>query len=300
MSDRVVVVTKRSAYGRYVEDENDPLVRSLLRKRDPAVARWRAAHREHVRTLDAVLAALDKLGVRTTLVRRPHAAFDPTDAMLVVTVGGDGTLLAASHNVADTPVLGINSSPSHSVGYFCAAHRKNARSMLRGALAGSVAPLELARMRVRVNGRIRARRVLNEALYCAASPAATSRYIVRYGGLEEEHRSSGFWIGPAAGSTAAQLAAGGKLLPLSSRKLQLVVREPYIRRGQKFHLLKVVVEDGEKVVVHSKMRDAAMFLDGPYKQIRVRLGDTATFDVSDVPLRVLGLKGTKRGAARRP
>ena len=37
------------------------------------------------------------------LVRRAHAVFDASDAALVIAVGGDGTLLAASHNVRTRP-----------------------------------------------------------------------------------------------------------------------------------------------------------------------------------------------------
>ena len=78
-------------------------------------------------------------------------------------------------------------------------------------------------MRVELNGESLHDRVLNEALFCHASPAATSRYILRVAradGAEpdvladEEQKSSGLWVGPAAGSTAAQRSAGGSVLPL--------------------------------------------------------------------------------------
>jgi hypothetical protein len=86
-------------------------------------------------------------------------------------------------------------------------------------------------MCVTTNGRPVARRILNDALFCHASPAATSRYIVELGGVVEEHKSSGFWIGPAAGSTAAQRSAGGKIMPLTAQELQLVVSPYDVRQG---------------------------------------------------------------------
>src|SRR5688572_12007569 len=128
-----------------------------------------------MKTLDTVESTLHKLGARAVLVQRAHAEFDTSDAALVVSVGGDGTLLAASHNVGQVPILGVNSAPEHSVGFFCAAHRGNVRTMLAEALAGTIVKVRLTRMAVAVNGRIRSRRVLNEALFCHASPAATSR-----------------------------------------------------------------------------------------------------------------------------
>jgi NAD+ kinase len=286
---RVIVVLKRSSYSRFVEDEGDPRAKSLLRKKDPSVARWLVSHREHTRTIDAVLLALDALGARAVVVRRPSAVFDAADAALVVVVGGDGTLLAASHNVGSTPILGVNSAPEFSVGFFCGAQRVNIKRSLSAALDGELDSVLLTRMSVSLNGRERSRRVLNEALYCHASPAATSRYVLSHGRVSETQKSSGFWLGPAAGSTAAQRSAGGRVLPLRSQKLQLVVREPYAPAGTRYRLLRFTIDPGNKVEAQSMMQDACMFLDGPYRQIPVSLGDVATFRMSPEPLRVLGL-----------
>lgn len=286
---RVVVVAKRTAYKRFVEDERDPRAKALLRRRDPAVKHWAVSHREHVRTLETVLESLTKVGAQVMLVERAHAAFDPSDAALVVAVGGDGTLLAASHSLVGTPILGVNSSPGHSVGFFCAAQRRTFRPMLEQALAGKLASVELTRMAVAVNGRLRNKHVLNEALYCHSLPAATSRYLLAHGRHREEQRSSGIWIGPAAGSTAALRSAGGRVLPFRSRLLQLVVREPYTPSNRPYRLCKLLVPDGDSVTVESKMDDAGLFFDGPYRHIAIRLGDRVEFFASDEPLVVLGL-----------
>jgi len=286
----VIVVGKRTAYRRFVEDEGDPRARSLVKKRDPSVATWLDSHREHSRTMEEVERVLDRQGVKGLFLQRAHAAFDTSDAALVIAVGGDGTLLAASHNVGGVAILGVNSAPSHSVGFFCAARRSDFASHLELALEGKLASLRLTRMTVSLNGRMRSKRVLNEALYSHTSPAATSRYILHVGQKKEEQRSSGIWIGPAAGSTAAQHSAGGKVMPLGSSKLQLVVREPYSPYG-KYKLLSLVVGKAREIMVQSKMDDASLFLDGPHRIVSVRLGDVVSFGVSDEPLSVLGLRG---------
>jgi NAD+ kinase len=287
---RVIVVAKRTSYQRIVEEEGDPRVRQLVQKKDPAVRTWMDAHEEHKRTLETVMKELSRVGAQTLVVRRAHAAFDVEGAELVIAVGGDGTLLAASHNVDGIPILGVNSAPKHSVGFFCAATRKDFRLHLEQALAGKSRSLSLSRMSVSVNGRLRNKRVLNEALYCHDSPAATSRYILHIGRRTEDQRSSGIWIGPPAGSTAAQRSAGGKVLPLGSRQLQLVVREPYTPRGKKNALARAIIKAGERVSVISKMDDSSLFLDGPKRKIPVRLGDEVEFTLSDAPLQVLGLR----------
>jgi NAD+ kinase len=292
---RVVVVAKRTAYQRFIEDERDPRAKLLLKRRAPVVRSWVDAHREHTRTLDEVEKVLARAGAQMMLVRRAHAAFDASDAALVIAVGGDGTLLAASHNVAETPILGVNSAPQHSVGFFCALRRTTFQRGLRAALEGRLPRVELTRMSVLVNGRLRSNRILNDALYAHRSPAATSRYIIEHRRTREEQRSSGFWIGPAAGSTAAQSSAGGRVLPLGSSKLQLVVREPYVPSGKRYRLVRVLVSPRENLRVESKMDDACVFLDGPYRQVPVRLGDVLTFRVSDEPLCLLGLKERRGG-----
>jgi NAD+ kinase len=286
---RVVVVAKRSNYSRYIQDEQDPRAVQLIAQRDPSVKRWLRAHEDHMRTLEAVERVLERLGVHFVLIKNPAAVFDAADADLVTTVGGDGTLLAASHNVANVPILGVNSSPRSSVGFYCAARLDNVETLIPRALEGRVPGVALARMAVALNGRTWSHRVLNEALFCHSSPAATSRYILGHGRKHEEQRSSGLWVGPAPGSTAAQRSAGGKVLPLTSKKMQAVVREPYVAFGKAYSMLKVIAGEGESITVKSKMHDASMFLDGPYKSISVRLGDVATFSLSKQPLRLLGV-----------
>lgn len=289
MTERVIVVAKRSSYSRLTAGDVDQRARVLLRRGDPAVRKWKPAHEAHVRTLEKVREALDSLGVEALVLHGSHASFEPRGVSLVVTVGGDGTLLAASHSVHDVPILGVNSAPRYSVGFFCAARAQGIRKTLADALDGRLPQTRFSRMAVSVNGQMRSERVLNEALFCHAVPAATSNYILQVGRAREEQRSSGLWIGPAAGSTAAQLSAGGKVLPPTSKKLQLIVREPYSVKGHRYRLIRVEIPDGSRALVKSKMHQARLFLDGPYLAIHVRLGDEVIFERSRQSLRVLGL-----------
>ena len=291
---RVIVVAKRTPYGVHVEEQHDPHVLRLLRRRDPSVARWRRAHRSHEKTLAAVQEQLERLGAQPWILHGPRVLFDASDAALIVTVGGDGTLLAASHNVSGVPVLGVNSDPESSVGFFCAAKLDTLERLLPRALDGSLRRTELTRLQVTVNGRIASRRVLNEVLFCHAIPAATSRYILSFGRRREAHSSSGFWVGTAAGSTGATRSAGGEILPFTSPELQLVVREPFAGTGPRLRMTRLIVPAGKSVAAISKMQDALLFLDGPFKRVGVRLGDVVAFQGSDEPLTVLGLDARRR------
>ncbi len=299
---RVEVVLKRSSWRKWVEEENDPHVRRLIAADDETVRRMRPGHREHAETVEEVRRALQTLGATVRWHEHPHT-FRVTGACdLVVTVGGDGTLLAASHGLGPgVPLLGVNSAPRFSVGFFCAARKGRVRAALEGALAGTLRRTTLTRMRVARNGEALHERVLNEALFCHQSPAATSRYILRLaqGGrtlAREEQKSSGIWVGPAAGSTAAQRSAGGRVLPLSSRKLQFVVREPYRADGHALEVARGLVGEGQVLHLKNKMRHARLFLDGDHIVHEIAIGDVVTMRRSDEPLVVLGLSRGRQSA----
>lgn len=296
---RVALLLKRSAWSIYLEERKDPRLTRLAEAGDPAVARLRASHTEHERTVQEVKDALTALGAEWEIVERSRSGFDASSYDLVVTVGGDGTLLSASHSVIDKPILGINSAPSFSVGFFCGARSGQAAEALRRALAGKLQRTLLTRMKVCINGKVVAARVLNDALFCHASPAATSRYVVGLGSVQEEQKSSGFWMGPAAGSTAAQRSAGGVVLPLTSRRLQLVVREPYTPHGEHYRLGHAFVRSGEVLTVRSKMHDARIFFDGPDNVVNIGFGDVVEFTQADKQLILLGITSKRKGVERK-
>ena len=95
-------------------------------------------------------------------------------------------------------------------------------------------------------------------------------------------------------TTAAARSAGGRVLPLASRKLQYVVREPYRPRGGAPRLTMGLVEPGSSLALKSKMRQARLFLDGDHVVHDVTIGDVVTFRRSQEPLIVLGLSRSPR------
>jgi NAD+ kinase len=300
---RVLVLVKRTGYTKYVEQEHDARVASLLEAHDPTVQRMLPGHRDHEETVAEVRDVLSELRADAVFDDNLHGAHEAR-VDLVVTVGGDGTLLAASHQIgAETPILGVNSAPEHSVGFFCAAKKGGVRDALAAAFSGRLRRVSLARMRVDLNGARLHARVLNEALFCHLSPAATSRYILRVTGTDgpaedEEQKSSGLWVGPAAGSTAAQKSAGGRVLPLASTQIQYVVREPYVPFGGKMRLVRGQIDDGGTLTLRSKMRQARLFLDGEDNVFEIGIGDVVTMRRSEEFLTVLGLSRTPERVSR--
>ena len=286
----VLVIYKKSAYEIYVRDHAHPHVGALLRAGDPAVAGLMRAHKAHAHTLRDARKLLRALGVRATF-RRRSAPGDISAFDLVVTLGGDGTLLWASQKIdARLPVLAINSAPEDSVGYFCAAARQDLGDALSSALAGKLRATQLTRMSVEIDGEVATRRVLNDALFSHASPAATTRYTLRVRDRDEDHKSSGVWVATAAGSTAAIRSAGGRVMPIDSTDLQFLVREPYVRGHKPYRLLKGLVRSGARLEIQSHIRAGRLYLDGPHVWRAVDIGSRLAFFRSPEPLCLLGFR----------
>jgi NAD+ kinase len=293
---RIAVLAKRTSYRTFVAEGGDSRVSKLLDAGDPTVRRMRRSHDDHMETEREVRAAIDALGLDAEYYegsRTPiKGHFD-----LVITVGGDGTVLGASHQIgSEGALLGVNSAPGSSVGFFCAATKGNVRPTLEAAIEGKLLGLTLTRMRVEVNDRLLHNRVLNEALFCHASPAATSRYILtvtrraKAPSKTEEQKSSGLWIGPAAGSTAAQQSAGGEVLSLASTEIQYVVREAYRGGGGRPPaLVRGRIEESGRLELACKMRQAKLFLDGNQGEHDLGMGDRIVMRRSDETLTILGL-----------
>ncbi|MFT5355752.1 MAG: NAD+ kinase [Polyangiales bacterium] len=288
---RVLVIYKKTTLQRY--GENDPTIKDLLARQDPSVAILMEAHEAHLSSLSRAKEALRALGVKATFRHRHDGGSEAWD--LVVTLGGDGTLLWASHQVDDqTPMVAINSAPTSSVGYFCAGDGDDVAAILESALSGKLRGTKLTRMRVEVDGEEHSGRVLNDILFCHRVPAATTRYIIHHGDDQESHTSSGVWAGPAAGSTAAQRSAGGKILPIGSRKIQWVVREPYRPDDMPLALSRGLVAPGEDLILKSKTRNGRMYMDGAQRVVDVDIGQEIRLSRSSESLTLLGLRSRGR------
>lgn len=282
---RILVVYKKSAYQLYAVDRPVRRVKALLKADAPPTRVMVEAHEAHIASLAAVLAAARAAGADVRQVYRAH--LNPrARADIVVTVGGDGTLLDASHRVADTPMLGVNSNPARSVGYLTAATAETFPDVLDRVLRGRLQPRSLLRLAVAINGRPIGPPVLNDVLFCHANPAATSRYILHAHGRSEEQKSSGLWVATPAGSTAAILSAGGQAESLRRQRFQFRVREPYAPPGTAVQLVHGFIAAGATLEIDNSMRQGAVFLDGAHVRFSVAMGDRVAIGIHPRPLRV--------------
>jgi NAD+ kinase len=284
---RRVVVVRKTSQVEQLQHRPDRKLEQAMAAGDPLAVRVMQAHLEHRRTADEVESVLRARGVEHVVVPRFGRRLARW-ADLVVTVGGDGTFLRASHSIDagqdddGTPMLAVNSATSSSIGYFAAATESNFAHLFDEIQAGRVRSRGLWRARVAVNGRLLRDLALNDVLVAHRSPAETSRYTLCLGGREQEQKSSGIWLATAAGSTAAIRSAGGLLLDIDARALQYRVRELMQWAVLGEPLIGGLVEGPLEVV--SRMTSGALYIDGGHLRVTFGFGDRIVFTPADRPM----------------
>ncbi|KAJ8423453.1 hypothetical protein Cgig2_009355 [Carnegiea gigantea] len=215
---------------------------------------------------------------------------------LVVTVGGDGTLLQASHFLDDTiPVLGVNSDPTRpeevegfkdefdatrSTGYLCAATVNNFEQVLDDILEKRATPSDITRVSVCVNSQSLPTHALNDVLIAHPCPASVSRFSFRLRDNSQSCsslvncRSSGLRVSTAAGSTAAMLSAGGSVMPILSKDLEYMVREPIPSGATNPSLMHGWVKPDETMNIYWFTEEGKVYVDGCHFTYTIRQGDT--------------------------
>ena len=109
----IVVVKKQTDY------LTDPFDKSSLRG-------FSDLQKQHDTALSSVQTALSTNQINFKMIARDELG-DKVNADLIISVGGDGTLLTCSHHAGKIPVLGVKSTPDYSVGFFLRRRCENYR-----------------------------------------------------------------------------------------------------------------------------------------------------------------------------
>lgn len=234
----------------------------------------------HLSSLERVEQALTKQGFSFRSLRREELRTEISEDF-VITVGGDGTFLHASHFSHDQHLfLGINSVPQASHGAFCYTDAKNFEKALKALLEDKLSAGPLFRLQAKINGKKISTLALNDILIANPSPAGTSRYHLSVGAKKEEQKSSGIWIASPSGSSAAIRSAGGKTFPKHSEQFQFLVREPFLQGKSKMTLLKGVLKAGGKIRVRIHMTKGGLFVDGSHITYSLKQNDLVEISLS--------------------
>ncbi|MCH4054107.1 MAG: NAD(+)/NADH kinase [Atopobiaceae bacterium] len=149
----------------------------------------------------------------------PGVSEDPSDCDLVVSLGGDGTLLRAARIVgySEIPIIGI--SYGH-LGFLTSASPENLLETVGDALAGELhasrrATLEIESEFVRPDGTSHTERgfALNDFALSRSDSGDMVMFDVSVSGNHiDTLRGDGFVVASATGSTGYALAAGGPIV----------------------------------------------------------------------------------------
>ncbi|MEC8025167.1 MAG: NAD(+)/NADH kinase [Myxococcota bacterium] len=280
---RLLVVYKKSQLMLYREHQPETL-KEISAREPELLTKFIEAHEENSQAIRTIRTEIESRGIDATFrYRASHQRPDRYD--LVISVGGDGTLLDVAHHVLDAHLLGVNSS-KNSIGHFCATKAAQFGEFIEQYLQGDIPIVQLTRLQARVNGETRDVPVLNEALLAHVDPGGVSRYVIRVDGQAEEHKSSGVWMSTAAGSSGAIRSAGGTLMDAGDTRIQYLVREPYRWGGLPFTLNHGFVKS--EVECLCKTRTAALFLDGHRVKLPLSLGDRIRISRHPHPLNIVG------------
>lgn len=255
-------------------------------------ARMQTAHDDHSRSHDKLRQLLADMGIKADFHERDGLRQSLDAYRFVVSLGGDGTFINASHFAEKTLLLGVNSSPENSVGHYCrfelktktgyAALQRQLDAMVGGAKY-PVAERNLQRLQVSVQDRPAPFPVLNDVLFAEENPAATSRYTLRYRGHVHHQKSSGVWVSTPSGSSAAYSSAGGKAF--KQRELRFIVRELY--SDDRRRLTGGSVKQGEKLHIICSMMHGMLYLDGSHHRVNVALGEHLAISLHPRELRAI-------------
>lgn len=189
---------------------------------------------------------------------------------LVITVGGDGTVLRTLSGMRNpVPLLGINTG---TVGFLAACKPENALDKVTEILEGFNVE-HRARLAVEVNGE-RLPPALNETVIVTGRPAKIMAFDVYHGeNLVESIRSDGIVVATPTGSTAYSMSAGGPLVDPDVSARLVVPLAPYRIQVAPWVL---GYDEVTKVVPTRVKETASVVVDGD-ELVEVERGDEITF-----------------------
>ncbi|MEM3431616.1 MAG: NAD(+)/NADH kinase [Candidatus Micrarchaeia archaeon] len=244
--------------------------------------------KEHKKTVKEIKKVLAKYKINSVFVKKENKRKKlPKKTDLVISVGGDGTFIDASHLIKDdTFILGVNSDPLSSEGAHTNVTRKDFEKRILQIIEGDFAVEKWTRLEVTINSSKKKEYALNEIYIGASHIYNTSRYSLFVNGRWERQKSSGILISTGCGSTAWYSSAGGRPFGKTAKEGRFIVREPYCGRLICGRTISGIIKEGEELKIKSEMRDGMIAIDS-FKEYRFPKEKIVTVKVSNKPLNVI-------------
>ncbi|MFH1917248.1 MAG: hypothetical protein ABIJ21_08365 [Nanoarchaeota archaeon] len=277
----ITIVYKESRYEIFQRCEDDG-ERQVMLQEVNGIGDMIRKHDAHYSSLEKVIATVKATG-------DPYQAIMRTDiatlqgSSLVIPVGGDGTFIDASHYILNgTPILGINSDPNESSGFFCYGQAKDLAYAL--AHLDTIPKTTVKRMQVELDGKVLETPALNDVLLRHIY-LGSSWWTVQDNGDETLYKYPYmFMVATPAGTTAGMWGIEGDKLPLDS----LLMEYRFVGlRGHPSHFT-------EKLEISSRTNRGVLQIDGYHIRYDVKYGTRITLSLDAPSLTVIGDLEEKR------
>lgn len=202
------------------------------------------------------------------------------DADVIVTVGGDGTILRVLQNLQhQIPIVGINVGK---VGFLADVNPERALSVVESLLDGFRVSTR-ARLAVSVNNRCLPS-ATNEAVIVTSRPAKILEFSVQVDDHEVDVlRADGVIVATPTGSTAYAMSAGGPIVDPQVDAFLVVLLAPH-----KLSVRPWVVHDTSTIVIKIREKEAAIVVDGQFTETVHKNDEIRFYKDQEQSLFVLG------------
>ena len=207
---------------------------------------------------------------------------------LIISIGGDGTFLSASHFVKNQTIIGINSNKKRSEGVLTSESIENLKAKLKKIKEGKFRVKEYKRVKAKIFQKdkcILTEYALNEVYVGNVNPHHTSKYTLLFKGKKENQVSSGILISTGTGSSAWYKSMGGKPFSKTKNFLKFIVREPYSRKIHKTKIKKGKIKEKEVLEIKNFFSHNILAIDS-IRSYKLKKGDKVILSIGK-PIKII-------------
>ena len=238
---------------------------------------------------DADLILMDKNMVDNSTLKGKASNYD-----FVIALGGDNSYTYVSHYVGDTPIVGINSDPTRSIGALCGWSSQDLKDVVSKLKSEKYIVEKWPRLEVEIDGK-KTIPATNEYYFGRTDALQMSRHILVYKDQKHEHKCTSIIFSVGAGSTGWYHSASHDYWKIQGKdndhfaktenRAVFFVREPY-RYDEEEIIRSGEILPGETVTLHSLNKEGTASPDS-WERFDFGRGKTAVIRLSDHPLRVI-------------
>ncbi len=202
---------------------------------------------------------------------------------LAIAMGGDGTILSASHYLKEIPLLAVNISPETSEGALATIPLEKLEEKLDEIINKNYKTENLERIEISINNNPLPLLALNDVFIGNEKVYLISKYELQIKEIKETQKSSGILFTTGTGSTAWFKSAGGVPFSPQSKYIKMIIREPYKGKLTNPSLTKALIKECEEITI-TPLVSSLLVIDS-IREYKLSPKDRITLKISKYPLK---------------